>query len=111
MRPQCTEDQAALGEISVHHLHPWLIMFGTKTVAGAVKINVGRMVVKIIPEKIKKRKKKAEITTTFNIRPGGDIPTTGGTNRGEGGGGGVGGVKRLVLAASSPWEMIRGNRR
>lgn len=41
--------------------------------------------VKIIPEKIKKKeKKKAEITTTFNIRPGGDIPTTGDTNRGEG---------------------------
>lgn len=57
-------------------------MFGTKTVAGPVKINVGRMVVKIIPEKIKK---KAEITTTFNISPGGDIPTTGGANRGEGG--------------------------
>lgn len=58
VRPQCTEDQAALGEISVHHLHPWLIMFGTKTVAAAVKINVGRMVVKIILEKIKKEEKK-----------------------------------------------------
>lgn len=68
----------------MHHLHPWLIMFVTKTVAGAVKINVGRMVVKIIPEKIKKGKRKPEKNTTFNIRPGGDIPTTGGSNRGEG---------------------------
>lgn len=47
------------------------------------KINVGCMVGKIIPKKIKK--KEPEITTTFNIGPREDIPTTRDTNReGEG---------------------------
>ena len=34
---ECSVDEAALGEISAHHLYPWLIMFGANGCCAAEK--------------------------------------------------------------------------
>lgn len=105
---QRSVDQAARGEISVHLLYPWLIMFGAN---GCWALEKCRMhgEEKIIPEKIK----KPEITKTLNISSGGDSQQREARRKREKEEGGRRKKKkrRLVLTASASWEVIRNTQR